>query len=178
MNKPVGGELFLKHFTEQCVEEAIKQEGLERYRQRIDNLKKIPDILLDILSTSLRILSILLHIFLATCLRFGPVLSCVLTFFMCLLFLASYSYNIVHYRTCDVDLDKRPFLLIVDTIILAGANAFAPACKIFNKDLLGLLNDQVYNSRLWVDDSPKIDTCSGGSSSWAREGPPGPHGNL
>lgn len=66
---------------------------------------------------------------------------------------------------------------MVDVIILVGAKAFAPACKIFNKDLLGLLNDQVYNSRLRTDDLPKTDTCSGGSPSWvAKNGPPGRDG--
>lgn len=43
MSNAEGGTLFLQHFAKACVEEAKRQEGLERYKQRVAKLKRLPD---------------------------------------------------------------------------------------------------------------------------------------
>lgn len=62
MNSTEGGSLFLKSFTESCVQEAIRQEGITKYNDRISRIKRLPDILLDIILTPLKILQELLRI--------------------------------------------------------------------------------------------------------------------
>ena len=62
MSNPEGGKLFLRHFVEAAVQESVKQEGLEKYRQRVEKLKRIPEYIIAILSFPFVVLLIIFQI--------------------------------------------------------------------------------------------------------------------
>ena len=62
MNSVEGGSLFLKSFTESCVQEAIRQEGLKKYEERVRKAKAFGDILLDIIVLPFKILLLALKV--------------------------------------------------------------------------------------------------------------------
>ena len=48
MSDPEGGKAFLQHFVKAAVQESVKQEGHERYRQRVEKLKHMPDYIITL----------------------------------------------------------------------------------------------------------------------------------
>lgn len=116
MNSVEGGSLFLKSFTESCVQEAIRQEGLTKYNERVSRIKRVPDILLDVILTPLKILQELLRIVYSVIAWFSRVITLVFVIsvgfsvlipvFAILWFIAIYMYHNLHFETCSLDLNK------------------------------------------------------------------------
>lgn len=116
MSIPEGGKLFLQHFVEAAVQESVKQEGLEKYRQRVEKLKRMPEYIIAILSFPFLVLLVIFGVLLKTLKYTVTLFSIVLTLFMTMMIvhtteIAVYEHR--HFAVCSTTLfdETVPFTL-------------------------------------------------------------------
>jgi hypothetical protein len=178
MNSREGGSLFLKSFTESCVKEAIRQETLTKYNDRISRIKRVPDILLDIILTPLKILQELLRIVYSVIAWFSHVIALVfvisvgfsvlIAVFAILWFIAICMYHNLHFETCSLDLNKDSNEFSAHTFKIIVIEVMKP---LVNSELVRNLHDYTmtyYRER----NTNKKET----SQIQSTHGPPGPVG--
>lgn len=184
MNSREGGSLFLKSFTESCVQEAIRQETLKKYDERISRIKRLPDIFLDIILTPLKILQELLRIvylltkWVAFILSLAFIFSmglCVLVAVLCVFgSIMIYMYHIKHFGTCTIDLNKNSDEFNGHTFEIIFVEVMDPLLK---SELLRKLHDYTFTYYRERNTNKKKET-SQIQSIYGPPGPPGPVGPI